>query len=153
MFRKIILIFIIPFFLYSCGYSPLYSNVDYKNINIEILESKGDQEINNYLLSDLKKYSQNQGKKFLIKINTNYSILDKSKNLEGSISDYQLIAVTTFIVNKDNLEKTITVKEDIIIKNLADNFEKRNYEMSIKKNFSKSISNKLILQLGSIEWF
>lgn len=151
MFRKIILIFIIPFFLYSCGYSPLYSNVDYKNINIEILESKGDQEINNYLLSDLKKYSENQGKKFLIKINTNYSILDKSKNLEGSISDYQLIAVTTFIVNKDNLEKTITVKEDIIIKNLADNFEKRNYEKSIKKNFSKSISNKLILQLGSIE--
>ena len=150
MFRKIILIFIIPFFLYSCGYSPLYSNVDYKNINIEILESKGDQEINNYLLSDLKKYSENQGKKFLIKINTNYSILDKSKNLEGSISDYQLIAVTTFIVNKDNLEKTITVKEDIIIKNLADNFEKRNYEKSIKKNFSKSISNKLILQLGSI---
>ena len=153
MFRKIILIFIIPFFLYSCGYSPLYSNVDYKNINIEILESKGDQEINNYLLSDLKKYSENQGKKFLIKINTNYSILDKSKNLEGSISEYQLIAVTTFIVNKDNLEKTITVREDIIIKNLADNFEKRNYEKSIKKNFSKSISNKLILQLGSIEWF
>lgn len=151
MFRKIILIFIIPFFLYSCGYSPLYSNVDYKNINIEILESKGDQEINNYLLSDLKKYSENQGKKFLIKINTNYSILDKSKNLEGSISDYQLIAVTTFIVNKDNLEKTITVKEDIIIKNLADNFEKKNYEKSIKKNFSKSILNKLILQLGSIE--
>ena len=153
MFGKIILILIIPFFLYSCGYSALYSNVDYKNIKNEILESKGDQEINNYLLSDLKKYSENQGKKFLIKINTNYSILDKSKNLEGSISDYQLIAVTTFIVNKDNLEKTITVKEDIIIKNLADNFEKRNYEKSIKKNFSKSISNKLILQLGSIEWF
>ena len=84
-YDKIILIFIIPFFLYSCGYSALYSNVDYKNINIEILESKGDQEINNYLLSDLKKYSENQGKKFLIKINTNYSILDKSKNLEGSI--------------------------------------------------------------------
>ena len=77
--------------------------------------------------------------------------MDKSKNLEGSISDYQMIAVTTFIVNKDNLEKTITVKEDIIIKNLADNFEKKNYEKSIKKNFSKSISNKLILQLGSIE--
>ena len=150
MFRKIILIFIIPFFLYSCGYSTLYSNKDFKNINIEILESKGDQEINNYLLSDLKKYSKNKGKKFLIKINTNYSILDKSKNLEGSISDYQLVAITTFTVNKDNFEKTIIVKEDIIIKNLADNFEKKNYEKSIKKNFSKSILNKLIIQLGSI---
>ena len=133
MFRKIILIFIIPFFLYSCGYSALYSNVNFKNINIQVLESKGDQEINNYLLSDLKKYSGNQGKKFLIKINTNYSILDKAKNLEGSISDYQLVAITTFTVNKDNFEKTIIVKEDIIIQNLADNFEKRNYEKSIKK--------------------
>ena len=151
MLRKIILIFIIPFFLYGCGYSALYSNEDFKNINIEILESIGDQEINNYLLSDLKKYSGNQGKKFLIKIDTNYSILDKAKNLEGSISDYQLVAVTKFIVKKDSLEKTIVVKEDIIIKNLADNFEKRNYEKSIKKNFSKSILNKLILQLGSIE--
>jgi hypothetical protein len=151
MLRKIILIFITTFFLYSCGYSALYSNVNYKDINIKILEKKGDQEINNYLLSNLKKYSGNQGKTFLIKIDTNYSILDKSKNLEGSISDYQLVAVATFIVNKDNLEKTIIIKEDIIIKNLTDNFEKRNYEKSIKKNFSKSISNKLILQLGSIK--
>ena len=150
MLRKIILIFIIPFFLYGCGYSALYSNEDFKNINIEILESIGDQEINNYLLSDLKKYSGNQGKKFLIKIDTNYSILDKAKNLEGSIADYQLVAVTKFIVKKDSLEKTIVVKEDIIIKNLADNFEKRNYEKSIKKNFSRSILKKFILQLGSI---
>jgi len=76
--------------------------------------------------------------------------LDKAKNLEGSIADYQLVAVTKFIVKKDSLEKTIVVKEDIIIKNLADNFEKRNYEKSIKKNFSRSILKKFILQLGSI---
>ena len=72
------------------------------------------------------------------------------QNLEGSISDYQLVAVTKFIVKKDSLEKTIVVKEDIVIKNLADNFEKRNYEKSIKKNFSRSILKKFILQLGSI---
>ena len=36
MLRKIILIFITTFFLYSCGYSALYSNVNYKDINSPI---------------------------------------------------------------------------------------------------------------------
>ena len=152
MFKKILIIFIIPFFFYGCGYSPLYSNTNNNNnINIEILDSKGDQEINNHLLINLKKYSGNQGKTFLINMDTNYSISDKSKNLEGSISNYQLVAVTIFTITNDNLNKTITIQEDIVMKNLSDNFERKNYEKSIKRNFGNSIANKLILQLSSIK--
>ena len=150
MLRKILIIFVIPILFYGCGYSPLYSNTNNKNINIEILKTKGDQEINGYLLSNFKKYSGKQGKTFLINIDTDYSVSDKSKNLEGSISNYQLIAITTFTIKNDNLNKTIIVQEDIIMKNLSDNFEKKNYEKSIKKNFSNTIANKLILQLNSI---
>lgn len=151
MLRKILIIFVIPILLYSCGYSPLYSNISDKNINIEVLQTKGDQEINNHLLSNFKKYAGKQGKKYLLDINTYYSILDNSKNLEGSISNYQLIATTTFQVKSENFVKTITIQEDIIIKNLGDNFEKRNYEKSIKRNFGNSIANKLILQISSIQ--
>ena len=151
MFKKILIIFIIPVLFYGCGYTPLYSNINNKNINIKILESTGDQEINNYLLINLKKYSGNQGKTFLLNINTNYSILENSKDLEGSISNYKLLAVTTFQIKKDGLDKSITIQEDIIIKNLSDNFEKRNYEKSIKKNFSNSIASKLIFKLNSIQ--
>jgi hypothetical protein len=151
MLRKILIIFVIPILLYSCGYSPLYSNISDKNINIEVLQTKGDQEINNHLLSNFKKYAGKQGKTYLLDINTYYSILDNSKNLEGSISNYQLIATTTFQVKSENFVKTITIQEDIIIKNLGDNFEKRNYEKSIKRNFGNSIANKLILQISSIQ--
>ena len=151
MFKRILIIFIIPLFFYGCGYSPLYSNKNNQNINIKILQTMGDQEINNHLLSNLSKYSRGQGKVFLLDIDTNYSILDKSKNLEGSISDYELLVVARFTVKNDNLNKIITIREDILMKNLSDNFEKKNYEKSIKKNFGKSITNKLILQLSSIQ--
>ena len=151
MLKKIIIIFIIPFLFYGCGYSALYSNSNDKNINIKVLKSSGDRDINNFLLSDLKKYSGNQGRTFLVTIDTNYSISDNSKNLEGSISNYQLLAVAKFQIKSGNLDKTITIEEDIIVKNLSDNFEKKNYEKSIKRNFSKTIATKLILQLSSIQ--
>ena len=151
MFKKIIIIFIIPVLFYGCGYSTLYSTSNNQNINIKILESSGDRDINNFLLSNLKKYSGNQGRIFLLSIDTNYSVSDNSKNLEGSISNYQLVAVTKFQIKSDNLDKTITIQEDIIIKNLSDNFEKKNYEKSIKRDFGKTIASKLVLQLSSIQ--
>ena len=151
MLKKIIIIFIIPFLFYGCGYSALYSNSNDKNINIKVLKSSGDRDINNFLLSDLKKYSGNQGRTFLVTIDTNYSISDNSKNLEGSISNYQLLAVAKFQIKSSDLDKTITIEEDIIVKNLSDNFEKKNYEKSIKRNFSNTIATKLILQLSSIQ--
>ena len=151
MFKKIIIIFIIPVLFYGCGYSTLYSTSNDQNINIKILESSGDRDINNFLLSNLEKYSRNQGRIFLVSIDTNYSVSDNSKNLEGSISNYQLVAVTKFQIKSDNLDKTITIQEDIIIKNLSDNFEKKNYEKNIKRNFSNNIASKLILQLSSIQ--
>ena len=82
MFKKILIIFLIPLFFYSCGYSPLYSNSNNKNINIKILEVQGDQEINNFLVANLKKNSGNQGKTYLLDINTNYSILENSTSTE-----------------------------------------------------------------------
>ena len=151
MFKKIFIIFIIPILFCGCGYSTLYSTSNDQNINIKILESSGDRDINNFLLSNLEKYSRNQGRIFLVSIDTNYSVSDNSKNLEGSISNYQLVAVTKFQIKSDNLDKTITIQEDIIIKNLSDNFEKKNYEKSIKRDFGKTIASKLVLQLSSIQ--
>ena len=50
MIKKILIIFILPFLFQGCGYSTLYSNNNDNKINIKILETKGDQEINNYIL-------------------------------------------------------------------------------------------------------
>ena len=151
MFKKILIIFLIPILLCGCGYSTLYSTKNNQNINIKVLDSSGDRDINNFLLSNLRKHTGNEGRTFLVSINTNYSVSDNSKNLEGSISNYQLLAVAKFQIKSGNLDKTITIEEDIIVKNLSDNFEKKNYEKSIKRNFGKTIASKLILQLSSIQ--
>ena len=150
MIKKILIIFILPFLFQGCGYSTLYSNNNDKNINIEILGTKGDQEINNYILHNLKKYTGKKGETYSININTNYSISEISKNLEGSVDNYQLVVLTQFEVESINVNKTISIKEEIKINNLNNNFEKRNYEKSIKKNFSNSITNRLILQLNAL---
>ena len=153
MIKKILIIFIIPFLLHGCGYSPLYSNNNDNDnkINIKVSETKGDRDINNQILLNLKRYTNKEGKTFLLNIDTNYTILDISKYLEGSVNSYELISVTKFEVESINLKKTIFIKEDIKIDNLSDNFEKRNYEKSIKKNFSNSITNRLILQLNVLK--
>ena len=91
-----------------------------------------------------------RGETYSININTNYSISEISKNLEGSVDSYQLVVVTQFEVESININKTISIKEEIKINNLNNNFEKRNYEKSIKKNFSNSITNRLILQLSTL---
>jgi len=150
MIKKILIIFIIPFLFQGCGYSTLYSNNKNTNINIKVSETKGDQEINNHILLNLKKYSNKEGKTFLLGMDTNYTISELSKNLKGSVDGYQLIATTKFEVKSNNLDKTIIIKENINVKNLSDNFEKRNYEKSIKKNFSNSIANKLVLKLNTL---
>ena len=151
MLKKILIIFIIPLLLQGCGYSTLYSDNGNKDLNIKVLGTEGDKEINNHILSNLKKYSNKQGRSFLLNIDTNYTISDVSKNLKGSIDNYQLFVVTKFKVKSNNFNKTIFIRENIKIKNLSDNFEKRNYEKSIKKNFSNSITNKLILQLSTLK--
>ena len=151
MFKKILIIFVIPVLLCGCGYSTLFSTKNNQNINIKVLESSGDRDINNFLISNLKKYSGNQGRTFFVSIDTNYSVSDNSKNLEGSVSNYQLLAVAKFQIKSNNLNKTITIQEDIIVKNLSDNFEKKNYEKSIKRSFSNTIATKLMLQLSSIQ--
>ena len=151
MLKKIFIIILMPIFLFGCGYSKLYSDKDSKSININILKVNGDRDLNSYILSNLKRFSNKEGNKFNININTNYSISEISKDLKGSISNYQLTAVVNFEVEYDNSKKNITIQENFVMKNLSDNFEKKNYERSIKKNFGNSIVNKLILQITKIK--
>ena len=48
--KKIFLIFFILIFTNNCGYTPLYKNNNNKNIkfNYELIDTAGDNEINNY---------------------------------------------------------------------------------------------------------
>ena len=58
--------------------------------------------------------------------------------------------MTEFQIKNKSKNHKITIKEDIKINKLSNNFNQQNYEIKIKKEISKSIVNKFINNLFSI---
>lgn len=146
--RNIFLILI--FLIYGCGYSPIYLDKKNYNFSIENITFKGDSTINNYLRSSLKQYKkENMENKFLINTETMYTKKVLSKDKTGKISNYELTAEVIFeIVSHD---KKISFSDKKIFESMSDKFQERKYESTIKQNFSKTFSDKLIYELELIK--
>ena len=151
MIKKYLILFFITFLLSACGYSSLYKDLDNKKLNLKIVEINGDKELNNFILSNLNKYLDKEGEQIEIIINTNYSKSVVSRDSKGSISNYQLVVNSTFNVQINDQNKTISMRESFIMKNISDSYEKKNYEKTIKQNLSNSIANELVLRLSTIK--
>ena len=133
-------------FVYSCGYESLYQEMK-KDLNINILSLKGDLEINNYIRNDLKISSnENSSNIYKLNIETEYNKIILAKDATGKATDYNLEMSVKFKVVSSN-NKEIVYEENFKIKKNEDNFEQSNYEKDIKRNFSKIVQEKLILDL------
>ena len=149
MLKKIFLIIISFNLLTHCEYKPVYlnqNNVDYKII---ITSFNGDKFINNLVAENLKKNSKNQSNEIIdVSFNTEYTKNVLAKNSIGTITDYQSNVIATFVLKKgENIERFV-VNEKFNFQKMADKYEERNYERTIKKNIATSISQKLILKLA-----
>ena len=150
MIKKILILSFITIILSACGYSSLYKDINDKKLNLKIIQIKGDKELNNFILSKLKKYINKDGEQIKLTIFTNYTKTVVSRDTKGSISNYQLEANAVFNIEIKGKNKSISMKEDFIMKNISDSYEKKNYEKTIKQNLSNSIANELILRLSTI---
>ena len=63
MKKQIFLFTMLFFFLQHCGYSPIYSNINNVKYNFNVIEIQGDENMNNLVSSQIKKYSNNSGAK------------------------------------------------------------------------------------------
>mgnify|MGYP001230471265 CR=1 FL=1 len=136
-------------FIYGCGYTSLYEEMK-KDLFINILSMKGDFEINNYIKNDLKISSKKDSSNIHdIIFETKYKKIILAKNAKGEATDYNLEMSVKFIIASSN-NKKIEFKENFTIKKNNDNFEQSNYEKDIKRNFSKMVQEKLILNLIKI---
>ena len=149
MLKKIFLIIISFNLLTHCEYKPVYlnqNNVDYKII---ITSFNGDKFINNLVAENLKKNSKNQSNEIIdVSFDTEYTKNVLAKNSIGTITDYQSNVIATFVLKKgENIERFV-VNEKFNFQKMADKYEERNYERTIKKNIATSISQKLILKLA-----
>ena len=147
MIKKIYLLLII-LILTSCGYTPIYNSSDKSDYKINIIEKSGDRLINNLIVSEIKSISNSQSNTiFDLKVNTVFEKIIISKNAKGTVSDYQLILRSNFVIRKGDNSETISFVEKQNIKNTSDIFEQKNYENTIKRNFVISLIRKLNLEL------
>lgn len=145
---KNIIFIIFLFFIYSCGYTSVYKKFQGQNFDITITKMQGDRNMNNLIKNELDLYSnESADKKFDVTINTVFKKKIITKNSAGVITDYELLASSTFSVLHNGQTQLITLRETINVKNISDNFEQSLYERNVKKNFASSIREKLMLKI------
>lgn len=153
MFKKVFSFIAILFLLTSCGYTPIFSNLEKNNIFIEIQNVEGDRTINNLIKNRLLQYQKNINaeKKYKIEILSDYNKLIITKDAAGVITNYRLTADVSFKINYNDSLKTIIIKEKFDIKKGDSLFEEQNYENLIKQDIANLIVQKFIFQLLSIK--
>jgi outer membrane lipopolysaccharide assembly protein LptE/RlpB len=138
-------------FLFGCGYSSIYKNQKSLDFQIEVVDMRGDDEMNNLIKNQIKLYSNKDSKKiYNLKINTIYKKEILTKNSSGVITDYSLSVTSIFSIDLYNRAKVFKFEENINIKNQSDTFEQNIYEKNIKRNFASSIREKLISAILSL---
>ena len=149
--KKYIYIVLIPLLLFSCEYTPIYSNKNYYDFSIEKINFEGNSEINNLVQKKLIKFqNRNDEKKFIITTTSSYEKISQSKNLSGKTTDYLIIIEIIFKIEMGNEQKTLINKEEFLIKNFSDKFEENKLEKTKKESLVNSMVNEFIIQLSRI---
>ena len=118
---------------------------------INIIEAKGNSEMNNLIKNEIKLYSgKNTTNIYNLKINTDYIKETLTKDSTGVITDYKLSVISIVTVDLKGMPKVIELKETINIKNQSDSFEQNIYEKNIKRSFASSIREKLMSEIFNI---
>jgi len=149
--KKLIPIFLIMILLNNCGYTPRYAVNKNVNFTIDLIEITGDREFNNFLKSKLTRYKKNKDnnkKNFKLNLSTEYKKNIKSRDSTGSVEKYELVIIVNAIVQSELIEpKKLIFEEKFIMNKFEDAFEEKNYEKTIKENFSDLILDRIILYL------
>ena len=154
MFKKIIQLTIILFVLNGCGYTPMYSTNFKNDFNIELIDIKGDNDLNNFIkqkIDGLINTETKNSKTFQVSLSTNYSKDIQIKDKSGKATQYSLNANANFIIEINDKLKKISFNEKSSLTKFDDDFEETNYERSFKENISQVFVNKLIMYLSRIK--
>ena len=154
MFKKIIQLTIILFVLNGCGYTPMYSTKFKNDFNIELIDFKGDNDLNNFInqkIDGLINTETKNIKTFQVSLSTSYSKDVQIKDKSGKANQYSLNANASFTIEINDKLEEISFNEKTSLTKLNDEFEEANYERSFKENISQIFVNKLIIYLSRIK--
>ncbi len=146
--RNFLLILI--FFLYSCGYQPLYSNKNINEFIFQEIQTLGDKDINRSLISStfIKQDSQNYLYDKIILENSK-TITETSKDSKGVPESYRMtIKLKISISDKGKIIKEKNFSEEFSYKNLDNKFDLYEYEIDVQNTLVKKITDELIIYLN-----
>ena len=152
MKQKSFIIIIICLFLQNCGFAPIYSDNKEKKVSLNLIKIEGDDEMNSIVSTSLKRYSNNSSEKiYNLNITTDYKRNVLSKNKKGEITNYLLISKISFeVLNNENAE-IYNFEDETKSANISNQFEFKQYEKAIKKNFINLKIDELILRLSNLQ--
>ena len=139
-------IIIISIVLNGCGFSPKYSGYKDINFTLNINNTIGDRDLNNLIKTNLSRYKTKENNQEIINININskYKKITTAKNTKGEATEYDLQAEVTFGLSKSGITRSVKFEESFKINKIEDTVEENNYIRVVKRDFAKSISDKLI---------
>jgi len=146
MKKFVLIIFLL--FIYNCGYTSVYKNLEKQDFKIISIKMVGDRVMNNFIKNEINLYSnKNSLNIYNITVDTKYEKNVLTKDSSGAVTDYELTVNSTFLINYNEKSKSAVIVETINIKNRTDSFEQDLYEENIKRNFASSIREKLISEI------
>lgn len=146
MKKFVLIIFLL--FIYNCGYTSVYKNLEKQDFKIISIKMVGDRVMNNFIKNEINLYSnKNSLNIYNITVDTKYEKNVLTKDSSGAVTDYELTVNSTFLINYNEKSKSAVIFETINIKNRTDSFEQDLYEENIKRNFASSIREKLISEI------
>lgn len=154
MFIKKLSWLVILLILNGCGFTPMYSKNFKNDFNIEIIDFKGDNDLNNFIeqkIASTIKNDEEITKKFQISAKTDYSKNIQTKDKAGKVTQYSLNGSVNFTIKINNVLEEISFSEKSTLNKLSDDFEESNYERSFKENVSQIFVNKLVMYLSRIK--
>ena len=150
--KKIVLI-MISLFLYSCGFTPIYSSKD-SNYRIINFNKNVNNNLTNYIQNSIIVLSNEKSKKsFNINLEFNESVSVILKDSKGDPKKNRLtIDIDLYIMS--DIGNLITLKEfsESFEYNISDNkFDTKEYEKNIKFNLIEDITKQILMFLANLK--
>ena len=149
--KNLIKLLILLFFIYGCGYSPIFSNKD-SNFSIYELSASGNSKLNKIINGRLDNYKGSDNKKkFSLTIETYLNKEVASRDSKGNPKTYRI-----------NLESNISIKDlngnvknksfskSVDYNNRSNKSNLKKYENETSKNLAGKVADEIIIYLQSV---
>ena len=148
---KILKSLILLIFISNCGYSIVHKDIEKRNIDVKIIDTRGNTNINAKLVKKLKKLSNNNAENSIeVNINSIYQKQIISRTSTGSVDDYKIILTVNYNILVNKNIQTINFQQEFKLKNTDESFERQKNEAILIDDFISSSINELFLQISNM---